>query len=216
VPTQVEITTISGFGIEEDFFPYDSASSISRGLDGHGVPVDGQIEVVGGKFWFFAEEDFRVAGIERLPNACRFHPPSGRNRSNEPSCEGVADVIPVDIRVFVVRQLQQGPKFACSLVIRRGRDHLNLFHCRERFAHIRESSESVARTGEEMGKAVKSRPMSQTRRKGAAVEIEVRLPHHALAFSEKVLKSLKGGPLAFIEKKMLWRSILPRIRKCAE
>jgi hypothetical protein len=63
---------------------------------------------------------------------------------------------------------------------------------------------------------VKSSRRLQTRRKGATPEIEVRLPHHALAFSEKVLKSLKGGPLAFIEKKMLWRSILPRIGKCAE
>jgi hypothetical protein len=60
----------------------------------------------------------------------------------------------------------------------------------------------MARTGEEMGKAVKISRMSQTRRKGAAVEIEVRLPHHALASSEKVLKSLKGGPLAFIEKEL--------------
>jgi len=60
----------------------------------------------------------------------------------------------------------------------------------------------MARTGEEMGKAVKMSRMSQTRRKGAAVEIEVRFPHHVLASSEKVLKSLKGGPLAFIEKEL--------------
>jgi hypothetical protein len=60
----------------------------------------------------------------------------------------------------------------------------------------------MARTGEEMGKAVKSRRMLQIRRKGAAVKIEIRLSHHALASSEKVLKSLKGGPLAFIKKEM--------------
>jgi hypothetical protein len=67
-----------------------------------------------------------------------------------------------------------------------------------------------------MGKAVKSRPMLQTGRKGAAPEIEVRLPHHALAFSEKVLKILKGGPLGFIKKEMFRRSVIYRIRQPAK
>jgi hypothetical protein len=48
------------------------------------------------------------------------------------------------------------------------------------------------------------------------MEIEVGLPHHALPPSQKVLEVLKGGPLAFIEKKMFGRSIIHRIRKSAE